>query len=495
MLLRFGLALVAGFALTLAFAPFNVTPLAFISPLVLLLLLLPATAKQATLTAFIYGFGFFITSCYWVYISIYVYGNAPLFIALLATFLFAVILASLFFATFGFACHWLMKKTTNYWACIAVFPATWVLWEGLRTVLFTGFPWVLLGYSQMASPLKAYAPIFGVYGVTFLTLVISGTLASFTFETKKFSKFLSVIIFIAIFAVAFGLQGKSWTVKDKDPISVSLVQGNIEQSLKWNSAQLIHNLQVYKDLTATEWQQQQLIIWPEAAVPALPQQLPEFIESLKQQAKQNNSTLIFGIPLYDPKTAEYFNGLLMVGAHEGSYKKQHLVPFGEYLPLKFLFSWFYKYFDIPMSDFSEGTDNQPPLVINNIKIAPFICYEIIYPWQVLREAIHKQILLTISDDSWFGNSIALNQHLQMAQMRALETGRYLLLVTNTGITAIIDPQGAVIQKLSEDQAGVLKGKIWPMRGKTPLMIWQYYLVFLLTIFLIVVSLKIYIPRH
>jgi apolipoprotein N-acyltransferase len=526
MLARLLIAALAGCALTFSFAPFYFYPLAFFSVGVLAYLWMLETPKEAFWSGWAYGIGFFGSSTYWVYISIHYFGNAPVVIALIVTILFVLFLAFLFFALLGVFTSYLIHHnhlramlnrscaTKNAGSIrkrrwiprlcrgttaegnlhgysipsLFIFPACWVLGEFWRTYILTGFPWALLGYSQMHSPLRSLAPIIGVYGISYITALIASILIVLGSHATSFAKKnVGIALMIIIFVAAFSFQGVQWTRASGPSINVSLIQGNIDQNHKWDLEYLIKILETYKNLSASQWTSK-LIVWPEAAVPTFPEEVPKFIAFLNENAKANHSNLLFGVPFQNTLTKQYYNGMMMVGENQGVYEKVHLVPFGEYLPLKFLFAWFYHYFQVPMSSASAGPRYQEPLKMDGFKIAPFICYEIIYPWRVLRDTIGRQLIISISDDSWFGNSIALDQHQQMAQMRALETGRYLLLGANTGITAIIDPRGRVIKKAPQDQEYVLAGEILPMSGKTPLMFWQYYPILLLALFSILASL-------
>ncbi len=496
MLIKLIFAAIAGIALTFSFAPFNFYPLAFFSVAALAYLWMQETPKQAFFTGLFYGIGFYGSSTYWIYICIHYFGNAPIIIAAIVTVLFVVFLAFLFFALLGAGTSYLLQKSqqkpnkntgerqatpplplrerAGVRGLLFIFPACWVLGEFWRTYILTGFPWLLLGYSQMSTPLRNLAPIVGVYGLSFITALISCiflALANKTTSTKI--KYTGIILMALIFTVAFSLNSVQWTKPSRAPITVSLIQGNIDQNHKWDLQYLISILETYTNLSKMQWHSN-LIIWPEAAVPTFPEELPEFLNALNEKAKANHSSLLFGIPLQNTITKQYYNGMMVLGDSQGIYEKEHLVPFGEYLPLKFLFAWFYHYFQVPMSSAEPGPRYQVPLQIDSMKIAPFICYEIIYPWRVLRDTIGRQFLVTISDDSWYGDSIALPQHQQMAQMRALETGRYLLLAANTGITAIINPKGEVNKIAPINRGYVLTGEITPMEGNTPLMFWQYY---------------------
>lgn len=479
------LALVAGCLLPLAFAPFNFYWLAFLSPAVLFYLWLRSTPVQAFKKGLLFGIGFFSVGIYWIYISINTYGNTPTTISLIITVLFILVL-SLFPATQGYLITKIFRHKNNTAKCLCVFPASWVIWEWLRSALLTGFPWLFLGYTQISTPLHGLAPLFGVYGISLAVVLISGSLVLLIQRCSQFIKILSIIIIFSLIGIGWAFAYLQWTKPAGPNIKVSLIQGNIKQQIKWQPDRLISILNIYRNLTEQHWSSQ-FIIWPEAAISTFPQQIQTFMDDLDAAAKRHNVYLLIGAPLINLESKQFYNGMIMLGVGSGKYLKRHLVPFGEYLPLKFLFSWFTNYFQIPMSDFSPGPKQQTPIQINHFKLATFICYEIAYPIEVLEAIKDKQMIIALIDDSWFGDSTALDQHFQIARMRALETGRYVLLCTNTGITAFINPLGKVIAKAPVNKQFALTANAIPMKGNTPLMQWNYYPVAAVIIILLLVG--------
>lgn len=480
------ISLLAGASLPLAFAPFNFFTITYLAPAVLLWIWLRSTLWQAFYRGLFFGFGFFGVGTSWVYISVHSFGNAPIPLALFITFLMISTLA-LYIAFQGFFSRLFFQKKSIMIQSLCVFPAMWIIFEGLRAWLLTGFPWLSLGYSQLNTPLHAFAPLFGVYGVSLIVCLISGSLVILAMPLKDTRlKLLAVLIIIALIGSGLLLKGKQWTKPTGEAITVSLVQGNIQQTLKWDPKELINILKIYKDMTDKLWNSR-LIIWPEAAVPILPHDIKAYYTLMSTAAKQHGDYLIIGSPLYNASTQKFYNGLRMIGAGHGVYYKKHLVPFGEYTPLPSVLGVLMKKLDIPMSNFSKGPKKQAPLKMGNINIAAFICYEIAFSREVLRDAVNTQLLINISDDSWFGHSIALDQQVQMAQFRALETGRPLLSATNTGVTAIINPFGKIAKALPIDKRDALTGIIMPMTGKTPLMFWNYYPVIIFVLLLLVIA--------
>jgi apolipoprotein N-acyltransferase len=476
------LTLLAGAATTLAFAPFAFWPLAFITPAILVLCCYHASPKQALLYGWLFGFGFIGTGISWVYISLNVYGEAPPVLAGIMTLIMIAVLASYI----GIACYLLNRffphARISKW--LLAFPCLWVIAEGARQWILTGFPWLLLGYSQIDTPLRGLAPITSVYGVSWMVAATSGALAiTLRACVTRFKKhsivsdgqntvrpynqkslLYTLILIIALWLAAVALSSVQWTKPASKPITVSLVQGDIPTSLKWEAAQAEKTLRTYQQLTAPHWGNE-LIIWPEGAVTFLQTEAQPYLQQLAQRAKAHDSTLLTGIPIQQGN--RYYNGMLAMGEGSGMYLKRHLVPFGEFIPFRSLIDWLQGYLQIPMSDFSPGERYQPLIRLDHTLLATFICYEIAYPTEVLDSLPAGQLLVVISDDSWFGKSIAAEQHLEIAQMRALETGRYLVMGTNDGITAIVNARGQVQALAPRYEATVLTGEITPMQGATP----------------------------
>ena len=463
------LAFFAGALLTFAFAPFSLFPLAVFSPALLLWLWLPITPKHALWRGWLYGLGFFGTGIYWVFISIHTFGNAPILLAALITGSFISLLA-LFPACTGYLLNRYFP-TNNGRKMICAFPAIWVLLEWIRSWFCTGFPWLLLGDSQINSPLKGFAPVYGVYGVSLAVLLSSGILVHAICNTQKGkykSVYKSLFSFIALWLLGGGLTFIVWTHPQGKPIKVSLVQGNIAQELKWSPEQLQPTLTRYLTLTQAHWDSK-IIIWPEDAIPLpLPHAL-SFVYQLDHQAKRHHASIITGIPEKNGNHDDYFNAVIVVGANTDAYLKHLLVPFGEYTPNPSLLKPVMRFFNIPMSDMIASQVPPKPLLIDGIKIATFICYEIAYPEYVMSQDSQIGMLLTVSNDAWFGHSIASAQHLAIAQMRALEMGRPLLFVSNTGMTAVIKPNGMLQSVAPANKTMVLTDWVQPTQGKT---LWQ-----------------------
>jgi apolipoprotein N-acyltransferase len=481
------LVLLSGASLSFAFAPYDIFVLAIIAPALLLASWLNVTPTKAFLRGFLFGLGFFASSIYWVYISIHTYGQASYLLSSTITLGFILIL-SLFPALNG---YWLNKyfSQTNWAKILCAFPAMWVLLEWVRSWICTGFPWLFLGYSQTNTPLKGYAPLASVYAIS-LALVISSSLAIYFFLLFKKNRknAYACLIFIAFVWMLGGILSYiPWTKPQGEPVQVSLVQGDIPQQVKWSLEQIQPTLDQYERLTLPHWTSK-IIVWPEAAIPMTLQDAAPFIEKMSQLALKHNATLITGIPVLTPTTG-FYNAVITIGEGKGAYLKRRLVPFGEYMPLP---NWANKWLtslNIPMSDFIPGPAKPMLLQANNITIAAYICFEIAFPEMVRSRNSDIGMLLTVSNDAWFGHSTAQAQHLETAKMRALEMRRPVLFVSNNGITAIITPFGKIQSSIPAFAEGVLTDQVQARTGMTP---WQTLAmdpILLLLVFMLVIAVR------
>ena len=460
------------------FAPFHLFPV----PVITLALLFrlwrgSATPLRAALLGFCFGLGLFGAGVSWIYVSLHDFGAMPLPLAALATFLFCAFLA-LFPALVG----WMLTKlrlatpafahpfASTAWALAAA--ALWMLSEWVRGWIFTGFPWLALGYSQgPVSPLAGFAPVAGVYGVS-LGLALSAAFLCLWFEQgwRTRRAVLSFVLpLVAIFSIGFGLQQIEWTTPQGEPVTVSLLQGNIPQDLKWQADRVINSMEVYAKLA--QQSNSRLIIMPETALPLFRDQAsPAYLARLADHARQNNGDILIGMPEYVPSGSggEYYNTLFSFGASaDQHYRKHHLVPFGEFIPLKPVFGWIIHVLQIPLSDFSRGGLDQKPLALAGQMVAVNICYEDVFGEEIISQLPAATLLVNVSNDAWFGRSIGPQQHLQISQMRALETGRYMLRATNTGVTAIINQRGVVLQEAEAFAVLALHGTAQGYGGATP----------------------------
>lgn len=480
---------ILGAITVLGFAPFNYYLVVFFSLGMLLFIWINSGKSTAEINSaavlnaslgYCFGLGFFGFSVFWIYISIHNFGNANAFLSSFITLIFILYLA-LFPALTGYILTRFFPKN-NFRKFLLAFPALWVLVECFQGWFLTGFPWMNLGLSQIDSPLRGFAPIFGIYGVSFFTVFTAGLIVNIFLAKKLWQKILLIILIILLWTLSGFLTQIAWTKQSGKELTVSLIQANISQELKWEPLERENILQKYLELTKPNLNSN-LIVWPEAAIPAFPRQVSDYLNKLQKLIKQNHTTIITGIPLSDSTNGKelYYNGMLSFGNNENKYLKRHLVPFGEFVPLQWLVGNFMSYFAIPMSDFTSGNGAQPDFVINDIVIAPFVCYEIAYPAQVLDYFPRAGLIITISDDSWFGKSIALAQHLAIARMRSLETGRFQLVVANTGFTAIINSAGKIQDLAPAFKDAVLNGNVQIRTGTTFWVLAGHYLWFWLVV--------------
>jgi apolipoprotein N-acyltransferase len=462
-----GRAIVAvgsGALLPLAFAPFGYFLLAPVCLSALFWLWDQASRKAASFTGFLFGLGAFGFGVSWIQISVHQFGLPVYAFSVAVTVLFVVSL-SLYLALCGYL---VAAARTRYriLRILILFPIMWTSAEFLRAWLFTGFPWLLIGYSQVDSPLAVFAPIIGAYGVSYITCVIAAILVVFLVG-ERIDRIVCVVLIGVVALVSVMLQPVVWTTESGPTETVALVQGAIPQEIKWHEKYRQASIDLYGELSEPHWGKS-LIIWPETAIAAFPQQVPELIEHLTTKALQSGTSLLVGLPTSDSfNNNEHHNSMLQLGKHTGRYDKRHLVPFGEYLPLDALLRPITSFLSIPMSDFSAGKRDQELLKTDSFTIGTSICYEDAYASEVSRALPAANVLVNISNDAWFGRSIAPHQHLQIARMRALEMERYLLRATNTGFSAIIDERGKIVVKSGQFVSEVISGTMVPRTGLTP----------------------------
>ena len=456
-------ALCGGAVLPLAFAPFGYWPLAPLCAGFLGYLLNGRRPGSALAIAWWFGAGLYGVGTSWIYVSIHIYGAASPPLAALLTALFCAGMALLFALPFAFAGFLDPGRART---ALFGFPALWVLGEWLRSWVLTGFPWLYLGYTAIDTPLAGLAPVTGVLGLSFAMVFGGAILTALATRARWTSIALGAALLAALWNGGWWLQQRSWTRPAGDPLDVALVQPAQGLAMKWSSDQLPAILTNFA-ATNRRLGDTDLIIWPETAIPRFRHQVEAFLDREQRWALDAGVGLLLGIPLAEPLDGHYYNGLIGLGAAQGSYRKRRLVPFGEYVPLESVLRGTIAFFDLPMSDFSRAPEPQPLLKLGQLRLAAAICYEIVYPDLVAATAADAQLLVTVSNDTWFGASIGPHQHLQMARLRALETGKPLLRATNDGITAVVDSRGRVAAELPQFQPGILRTSVTPRTGTTP----------------------------
>lgn len=422
--------------------------------------------KKGALLGGAFGFGLFIAGVSWIYVSLNTFGGMAAPFAALATLLFCGFIS--LYPTL--ACAVFVRfPQASCWQRASFFAALWTLSEWLRAWIFTGFPWLSIGYSQTPpSPLAGYAPVLGIFGVSLITALTVAlaveAVRHFRARVRQYRiAIASTLIAILLLAGGALLRQIQWTQPSGAPVSVALLQGNVSQALKWRPEQFVETLRTYYRLTAEN--PAGLTILPETAFPAFLDQVPkQYLDELRTLAERQKGDLIFGIVTGD--STQYTNSAVSLGiSPEQRYGKSHLVPFGEFIPPGF--AWFLSLANIPMSEFTPGSRNQPLMDIAGQKIAINICYEDAFGEEIIRALPQATLLVNISNVAWFGDSLAPAQHLQIARLRALETGRTMLRATNTGMTAIVEPNGEVRAVLPAFTRAALRRDVQGFTGTTP----------------------------
>jgi apolipoprotein N-acyltransferase len=463
------LAILAGIVAVPGFAPFGLFPLPAFSLAALFWLWSRAERPaQAAWLGFSFGMGLFCAGVGWIYVALHIYGYMHPVLAALATAAFAAVNAALPAAA-GYA-QAKFKASINL-RLLLVMPAIWTLAEWLRGLLFTGFPWLSMGYSQVPhSPLAGYAPVFGVFGVSLCIALSAGLLL--VLWQQRWNKVGKATLggLLVLWIAGAALHIVEWTRPEGEPLKVSLLQGNIAQDDKFDEEKLIDILETYRRLS--QGSDARLIVLPETAIPLLRHNMPETYESiLANHARRNGGDILIGA--FEKEDGNYYNSVYSEGLAESQhYRKNHLVPFGEFIPLRSVFGWLInEVLQIPMGDQTSGGANQPPLNVAGQKVAVNICYEDAFGEEIIHALPAATLLVNVTNDAWYGESHAAMQHNQLSQMRALETGRMALRATNTGVTSVIDRDGRILAMLPQFQEGALTAEVQGYAGSTPYVWW------------------------
>ncbi|WP_333607742.1 apolipoprotein N-acyltransferase [Arsukibacterium sp.] len=481
--------LIAGLLNTLAFAPYTMWWLPFFS-LGLLVYFNQQSHhwRQSALLGFSYGLGWFGLGISWVHVSIDQFGGLPLIASLALMALLVSYLA--LFPALAAVLSWLLQRQLA--GTSLLFAISWLFAEWLRSIMLTGFPWLSLGYSQTQAGLAPIAPLLGETGLSFIIAFSAAALAQLFFrdsatsssglhQTAVLRRYVPVLIAGLLLASGPLLRPLHGWQYSADTVAVLLVQGNIKQDLRWKPEQEWPTMLKYLDLTRPHYSDVAIVIWPEAAIPQLEPLAGEYLQNLDSAAFYQDTAVITGILDYHFHSQQAWNNLIVVGkdsaaaqqghyvyGHQNRFSKHHLLPIGEFVPFENWLRRLAPIFDLPMSSFSRGDYVQPNLLANGYQLLPALCFEIAFPRQIKANFTEKtQLLLTVSNDAWFGDSIGPHQHLQIAQMRALEFGRPLLRATNNGITATINPDGSIRQQAPQFVEAIIKDDINLTTGFTP----------------------------
>ncbi|OOG22850.1 apolipoprotein N-acyltransferase [Thioalkalivibrio denitrificans] len=474
------LALASGALLTLAFAPYEWRPLAILSPALLFVLWWGQTPGWAALRGYLYGLGMFGAGVHWIYHSLYLFGSAIAPLAALITALFVAFLA-LYPALLGYLLARFSPRTAGL-ALVIVFPAAWVLFEWWRGWFLTGFPWLLLGTSQVDTGLAGYVPVLGAFGASLIVALMAGVLAWMIVRASPRVVAGGLAGLALAWAVGLALTRVEWTEPDGAPLTVSLLQGAVDQREKWGPEAVDDALTLYGGLTRQALGSD-IVLWPETAIPAFYHEVYEPLLELAQEVEAAGGSMVTGIFVYDFESRNMYNSIVHVSEQPAAYHKRHLVPFGEYMPLRGLLRWLDAYLEIPMSDLSSGS-GRPLLDVGGITMGTTVCYEDAFGGQAIEALPEAQLLLNVSNDAWFGDSIAPHQHMEIARMRSLESGRDMLRATNTGVSAVIGHRGELIATSPQFEAHVLTTQAQPRAGVTPFARWGNNAAILLTLILL-----------
>jgi apolipoprotein N-acyltransferase len=457
---------VSGALAVTAFAPLGWFPMACLALMPLFYCWQQDTPAQALRHGLFFGLGFFGAGISWVFVSVHEYGHVPVVTAVPVT-LALVLFLSLYPALLGYLVKRYLPQASSP-ALLLAFPAGWALSEWLRGWLFSGFPWLSIGNSQIDSPLGGYAPVLGVFGTGWLVALSASLLLALL---QRRGRLASLAALATIWAGGMLLGQVDWTSPRGEMLKVALVQGNIAQQDKWQPEKLLDSLAHYAD-TSFALTDIDLIVWPETAIAAFYDQVSDnFIPYLEEKLQENGSTLLTGIPVLDHASWEYYNAVLSLGGKRNFYYKRHLVPYGEYLPMRWLFGTTLDALAVPNADFSSGNGSQPLLQAAGYPVATSICFEVVFGEEIIQSLPEAALLVNVSNDAWFGRSLAPFQHLEMARMRARETGRPMLRATNTGISALIDHRGRITAQSAQFEAAVVTGAVEPRQGATPYVRW------------------------
>ena len=504
-------AWLAGLCCVYGFAPFGWFIIPLLAQAVLFYLWArTAPPRAAAALGFSFGLGLFAAGVSWIYISLHDFGGMPAWLAALALLLFTAFL-SLFTALAGYLQAVINQQLARFnprppgvevWHALPdavrvllVMPAIWVLIERVRGMIFTGFPWLTLGYAHSDSPLAGYAPLLGAYGVSLLAAICAGLLALLALGGAGRKKILLALI--VFWAVAALLRTINWTTAFGAPFSVTLVQGNIGQDIKFDENQLYKTLVLYRDLVVKN--PAKLTVLPETALPMMRDDLPQtLLDQLREHARRNAGDVLTGV--FEQDRNGYYNSVIALGESEKSavterYRKHHLVVFGEYIPFRPVFGWLInQVLHIPMGDLARGAPIQAPMQAAGQRVAVDICYEDVFGEEIIHSLPAATLLVNVTNDGWFGDSFAAAQHNQMSQFRALETGRMMLRATNSGITSIVDVHGKVLQQLPEHQQAVLRGMAQGYQGSTPYVRWGNRAVTLLIALMLIAAWRFAVRR-
>ena len=490
------LSLLVGASLTLSYAPFSYWAVMPIGLTAYLCLLYKARTEQAAKLGFSFGLGWFGAGISWVHVSIADFGGLPLVGSL-----GLMLLLCSYLALYPMLFSKLAKRyfTPHVWGL--ALPFVWLVCGWARGTVLTGFPWLSIGYSQMNSPLSGWMPVIGEFGVSALLMALCAACAVWLMHKRYIAPIaLSVLLYLS----GWVLNTHSWVHPSGEPVKIAMVQGNIAQDIRWAPEQDWPTMKKYLELTQAHWDNQ-VIIWPEAAIPQLEPIAVDYLTQLDKEAAAHNTGLLTGIVNYNFETRQAYNSIIGLGLSEQSDKqghyrypqsnrfdKHHLLPIGEYIPLEDWLRGIAPIFDLPMSSFTRGDYQQANLLANGYHFAPALCFEIVFPGQIQQNLYaDTDFIITVSNDAWFGHSHGPAQHLEIAQVRAKEFGLPVLRSTNNGITAFIDANGVIQSRLPQFETSVLSDEIQRVSGTTPYRYLGNVTAWLLTVLGLLIAIRLH----
>ena len=460
--MNFLLAFFAGALYTLGFEPYALWPITIFS-ICLLFHTIHASPSRSLSLLLCFALGKNSFGITWIYHSVATFGNAEPFLASVIVGLLVLVLSA-FYLPGGLLLKFLGRRQ-QIGFLLLLFASVLTLTEWLLTWLLSGFPWLFVGHAVVDTNLSTLLPIIGSLGVGWLVYLIAGALYVGFSRRKGFFILLAVTPWLMAFLLSFVVWGK-----EQQEVRVALVQANLKQDRKWLMEERSRNLEKHLALSDENWGYD-LIVWPEAAITLFGIEAQRALELLDQKALQANTNFISGIPTLDPVDGTNKNSLVAIGQGKGIYSKQHLVPFGEYVPFESVLRGLIGFFDLPMSRMSAGSPGQDSLTLAingaNFDVSPAICYEIAYGESLRKRSINSSAIITVSNDTWFGPTNGPWQHLQIARVRALENAKPVIRATNNGVTAVIDKNGRVVDKLPQFTSDVLRSTVNLTQGRTP----------------------------
>jgi apolipoprotein N-acyltransferase len=457
------LALGAGAVLPLAFAPFDLWPLAILCPAALMFLWDGRAPQGAATLGYFFGVGTFGTGTWWLFISIHGFGGAPIWLSVTLIVLLVAFMAG-YYALLGWAAARALPAY-GLWRWYLGLPALWLLLEWFRGWFLSGFPWLSLGYSTIDTALAGYAPVLGVYGLSAMLLLQAGALVACAHARGR-ARLAPLALIGLVWALGALLARFEWTRPAGQGVPVAILQGAIPQDEKWQLANREPTMALYRQLN-DQTPGARLIVWPEAAIPELANEIAQYLAAIQASAHTRDADVVMGVVRLGDDGVDYYNSILALSSGVAFYDKRHLVPFAEYFPVPpFVRSWL-RLMSLPYSDFASGSARQEPLAAGGLRLAPSICYEDAFGSAQLQLAARSDALVNVTNDAWFGHSPARYQHLQISRMRALEVGRFLLRAGNDGVSAIIGPRGELVAVAPEYRSAVLRGTVVPRGGLSP----------------------------